>query len=151
MSKRWKEVGITEIDFQPVFTNTNTVDVWKQWAKENRLVKVKTDSTLAENDGLTPVELCTANTDVPIGVLRAFEGSPNDLPGRAVVRVAVRGYAVTIMGSGTGALADADFGKKFKPDSEGRATLVSTGGYGRTIGGDLSKIKAAIDFIDNYR
>jgi hypothetical protein len=149
---KWSEVGVMEIDFAPVVTDTNTADEWREWAKkENILVKVKTNGTAARNNGEIEIERCTAETDVPIGILRAIVGDPSNFPKKFMARVAVAAYDVNCDGSGTGELADTDFGRKIKPDSDGKATIVTSGGFGRVIGGDKANTRLAYDFRDNFR
>ena len=151
-TRKWEEVGVIEIDMAPVVTTTDTVEKWREWAKDsNILVKVKTDSTLARDNGLVPIEPCNAAADVPIGTLRAVTGHPTDFPKKFVARVAVCAYDINVSGAGTGALADADFGRKVEPDANGEATIVTSGGYGRIVGGDKADLRLSYNFFDNFR
>ena len=152
MVRKWAEVDVEEIDFAPVVDATNTDAKWQEWARdENIFVKVKTDSTAAAEDSLIPIERCTAATDVPIGILRAVTGNSTSFPKKFVARVAVSAWDINVDGSATGALADADYGKKVKPDTSGKATLVTSGGFGRVIGGDKANLRLSFDFRDNFR
>ena len=154
MAEKWSEVGVIEIDFAPSVTDTNTAEKWKEWAKdENILVKVKTNSTHARNNGEIEIERCNAVTDVPIGILRAIVGDPTGFPKKFMARVAVAAWDVNCEGAGTGALADVDFGRKIQPDTDGKASIVTSGtdGYGRVVGGDKADIRLCYDFRDNFR
>lgn len=150
MARKWGEVGVKEITFQPVITSTNTVEKWREWAQDNLLVKVDSTSTKAAGDGEVAVERCTASTDVPIGVLRAITGD-SSFPNKPRVRVAIFAYDCNVDGAGSGALADADYGRRIKPDANGKASIVTSGGFGRVIGGTKANLRLAFDFIDNYR
>ena len=151
MARKWAEQDVMQIDFAPVVTTTNTVEKWRKWAKEDILVKVKSDSTAARGNGLISIEPCNAAADVPIGILRSVMGDPVDFPKKFVASVAVAACDINVSGAGTGALADADFGKKIQPDVNGKATIVTSGGYGRVIGGDKADLRMAFNFFDNYR
>lgn len=152
IQRKWAEHKVVEMDFAPVVSSTTTEEKWKELAKDNNvLVKVKTDSTDAANDELIPIEVCNADTDVPIGILRAITGSPSDFPEKFTARVAVEAWDCNVDGADTGALADDDYGRKIKPDSNGEASIVTTGGYGRVIGGDKANLRLAFDFRDNFR
>ena len=152
IQRKWAECGVIEVDFAPVVTTTNTEKKWREWAKEsNILVKVKTDSTEARGDNLIQIEPCVAATDVPIGTLRAITGDPTNFPKKFVARVGVEAWDINVDGSGTGALADTDFGKKIKSDADSKATIVDSGGYGRVIGGDKQNLRMAYDFRDHFR
>ena len=153
MAGKWSEQGVIEIDdFVPTTTDTNTEDKWREWAKnENILVKVKTDSTHAANNGETQIERCTAAADIPIGILRAITGSPSNFPKKFAATVAMAAYDCNVDGAGTGALVDDDYGKKIAPDADGKATIVNSGGFGRVRGGDKANLRLAFDFRDNFR
>jgi hypothetical protein len=152
IQRKWAECGVVEVDFSPVITTTNTAKKWREWAeKENIFVKVKTDSTHAANDNLIQIERCTAATDVPIGTLRSITGDPSNFPSKFVARVGVEAWDINVDGAGTGELADTDFGKKVKPDSDGKASIVDSGGVARVVGGTKANLRLAYDFRDNFR
>ena len=151
MARKWSEVGVMEVDFEPEVTTTNTAETWRTWAKQNLLVKVKTASTNAADNGMIVIQRCTATTDVPIGILRSVTGDPSDFPSKFTARVAICAYDCNVDGSATGALADADYGKRFGPATTGKASIVSTGGFGRVVGGDKANLRVAFDFRDNFR
>lgn len=151
MARKWAEQDVMQIDFEPVITTTNTVEKWREWAKQDILVKVKTDSIKAAGNGLVPIEPCTAAADIPIGIIRSVMGDPVDFPKRFIASVAVAACDCNVSGAGTGALADVDFGRKIQPDADGKATIVTSGGYARVIGGDKADLRIAFNFFDNYR
>ena len=152
-TRKWEEVGVIEIDMAPTVTATNTAEKWREWAKDsNILVKVKTDSTAARDNGLVPIEPCSAAADLPIGTLRAVTGDPSDFPKKFVARVAVCAYDINVTGAGTGELADADFGRGIQPDADGKATIVSSGTvFARVVGGDKANLRLSYNFFDNFR
>ena len=150
--KRWSEMGVEEYPFEPFIDSTNTLDKWKEWARnQNVLVKVKTDSTHARNNGEIQIERCTAAGDVPIGILRSITGNEVTFPKKPSAQVAVRALDCNVTGSGTGELADDDFGKAIASDSEGHATIVNSGGVARVVGGTKEELRIAFDFINNFR
>ena len=152
IQRKWDECGVVEVDFAPVVTATNTKEKWRKWASErNMLVKVKAASTNARNNGLIEIVPCDTATDLPIGTLRAITGDPSDFPSKFVARIGVEAYDINVDGAGTGELADADFGRKIQPDAEGKATIVTSGGVGRVVGGDKQNLRMAYDFRDNFR
>ena len=151
ISRKHSEVGVMEIDVAPVVTNTHTAEKWREYAKNNLLVKCDNTSTAARGNGLTPVEICTASTDVPIGILRSVVGDPSDFPKKFTACIAIKAYDCNVAGAGTGELADADFGRRIKPDANAKASIVTSGGFGRVKGGDKANLRIAFDFIDNFR
>ena len=149
---KWSEVGVEEIDFMPFIDTTNTVEKWRKWAQdENIFVKVKTDSTNAKNNGEIQIERCNAVADIPIGILRSITGDPSAFPKKFMASVAVLAWDCNVDGGETGALADEDFGKRIQPDTDGKATIVDSGGYGRTVGGTKENLRYAFDFRDHFR
>ena len=151
MSRPFGEASVIEENFAISVDTTNTEDKWREWAKADILVKTKTSSVKSRGDGLLEIEPCNADTDVPIGTLRAIDGSPVSFPKKFTARVAVQAWRVNCTGAGTGALADTDIGKKIKPDATGKATIVDTGGFGRVAGGNKANIVLAYDWRDNVR
>ena len=165
--RKWSEVLVEEIDFRPHIDATNTEEKWRELAKDsNILVKVKTDSTAAQNNGEIEVVPCLLHSDIPIGILRSVSGDPTDFPKKFMVSVAVMAWDCNLDGSGdtgnaTGALADTDFGLKIKPGTDGKGLLIksgqptnyTTGGLNncRVIGGTHENLRLAFDFRDNFR
>ena len=151
MARPFGEASVIEENFAVSVDATNTYEKWKEWANSDILVKVKTSSTKPRGDGLLEIEPCTADSDVPIGVIRSLVGSPTNFPKLLTARVAVQAWRVNCEGSGTGDLADTGIGKKVKPDANGKATIVDTGGYGRVAGGTKANLVLSYDLRDNIR
>ena len=151
MSRPYGEASVDEQNFAISITSTNTIEKWRQWAKEDILVKTKTDSVKSRANGLLEIEPCTADTDVPIGTLRSIVGDPNTLPNKVTARVAVQAWRINVPGAATGELADDDISKRIKPNADGKASIVSTGGYGRVQGGTKSQLVMQFDWRDNIR
>lgn len=150
--RKYAEIGVEEFDAMPTITDTNTVEKWREWARDkNMLVKQKSDTTKSADNGEIQIEPCTADTDIPIGILRSVVGDPSAFPKKFMASIAVRALDCNLDGAATGALVDDDFGKRIKPDSEGRGTIVDTGGVGRVVGGTKQNLRIAFDFIDNFR
>lgn len=130
---------------------THTEENWHEYAKDGVLVKVRENSLNPLGNGLLEVEPCSAGTDVPLGVIRKVLGTLKNFPKKLTGQVAVRAWRINAAGGGTGAFADTDIGKRFKPDADGKAVITSTGGYGRVAGGTPANPVLSFDLIDNIR
>ena len=148
MSRPYGEASVVEENFTPSVDTTHTEAKWREYAKQNIFVKKKANSTHGSGDGLIEIEPCSADTDVPCGIIRSVVGTVEGIQ-KFTASVAVKGFRCNLAGAGTGALAATDFGKRVKPDANGKATIVDTGGFGRVAGGTKANLVYRFDFTDN--
>ena len=71
-------------------------------------------------------------------------GDTTKFPKKFVARVAVSAWDINVDGSATGALGDADYGKKIRPSPEGKANIVSVNGAQAAIAALATSYKATL-------
>ena len=143
--RKWPEVLVEEIDFRPHVDTITSAKKWRDLAKSsNVLVKVKTDSTAAQDNGEIEIERCLSPSDLPIGILRSVSGDPTDFPKKFMASVAVKAWDCNCDGAGTGALADADFGRQIRSSPDGKARVVTSNAARAAIAEVATKYEATL-------